>query len=319
MRVAFGGRIARDLITKRVGAMPGIAFTAVGDLTELVPLLSTSEVLIVSDPRGEEGTLLAAGLREPTSTVRWVQVVSAGVDGLLAHDIPASILVTNQGGAVAPMVAEHTLALMLAMARQIGPIYANSQRHVWQKSFDPPLTSLERRTVTIVGMGNVGRQIARRAKSFDMPVIGVSRLAKAEPLADEMFALSDLHAALGRADIVVVCLALAPQTVHLIDAAALAAMKPGAWLINVARGETVDGVALKAALASGHLARAAIDVTEPEPLPPGDPLWDAPNLIVSPHAAGAGGRFTSERIAATVIDNLERYIAGKPLLHQVNF
>jgi phosphoglycerate dehydrogenase-like enzyme len=319
MRVAFAGRIARELIVKRLEAMPNVEFTAVGDLTELVPLLPTTDVLIVSDPRGAEGAALAAGLCDPKSAVRWIQVVSAGADGLLAHEIPPSITVTNQGGAVAPNVAEHTLALMLALARQIGPIYEASQRHEWQKTFDPPTTTLERRTLAIVGMGNVGRHIARRAKSFDMSIVGVSRTAKAEPLADEMFALADLHAALGRADIVVICLALTPGTVHLIDAAGLAAMKAGAWLINVSRGETVDGAALRAALISGHIGRAALDVTEPEPLPPGDLLWAAPNLIISPHAGGGGGRFTSERISAMVVDNLERYMSGKPLLHQVEF
>jgi phosphoglycerate dehydrogenase-like enzyme len=318
IRVAFGGRIARREVTQRLEAMPGIAFTAVGDLTELPPLVSTSDVLVVSDPRGAEGAVLAAALRAPDSSVRWIQCVSAGVDGLLGPGIPQSIVLTNQGGAVAPTVAEHAMALLLGLSRQIGPIYERSKQGTWDKEFTPPLFALEGRTLAIVGFGNVGREIARRAKAFEMRVLGLARSPKADPSADAMAPLDDLHSVLAQADAVAVCLALGSTTRHLMNAAAFAACKPGSLLINVSRGETVDPIALRAALESGALGGAAIDVTETEPLPAGDPLWGAPNLIISPHVAGGGGAFTGRRIAATVADNIERYQRNEPLRHVVS-
>ena len=318
MRVAFGGRIARKDVIERVSAMPGIAFTAVGDLTELAPLVGATDVLVISDPRGAEGEVLAAALRRPENAVRWVQIVSAGVDGLVSHGIPSSLVITNQGGALAPQVAEHAMALLLGIARQIGPIYERSHRHTWDRVFAPAIFSLEGRVLAIAGFGNIGRELARRAKSFDMRVLGLARSPKDEPFADEMHPLTALHAVLGRADVVAVCIALGPSTRRLIDARAFAACKPGALLINVSRGETIDPVALRAALESGRLAGAAVDVTDIEPLPDGDPLWGSPNLIVSPHVAGGGGAFTGKRIADMVVDNLQRYQRGEPLLHVVD-
>ena len=317
LRVAFGGRIARDEITKQLSAMPGVAFTAVGDLTELVPLVHENDVLVISDPRGNEGKVLAEALRAPGSAVKWIQCVSAGVDGLLSQGIPGSILITNQGGAVAPTVAEHAMALMLGMARQIGPTYDRSRAGTWDSKFERPIMALEGRTLAVIGFGNIGRNVARRAKAFDMQVLGLARAPHDEAFADEMHPLSALHAVLARADVVVVCVASVPATHYLMDAAAFAACKPGALFINVTRGETVDPTALRAALESGKLAAAAIDVTETEPLPDGDPLWATPNLIISPHVAGAGGTRTGIRIVATVIENLGRYLRNEALLHTV--
>jgi phosphoglycerate dehydrogenase-like enzyme len=136
-------------------------------------------------------------------------------------------------------------------------------------------------------------------------------------LADEMHPLEQLHAVLARADVIAVCVGLGPTTKRLIDAQAFAAAKPGAVLINVSRGEVVDPVALRASLESGRLAGAAVDVTDIEPLPDGDPLWGAPNLIISPHVGGAGSPFTGKRIADVVVDNLERYQRGEPLRNLV--
>jgi len=317
LNVAFAGRIARQEVSKRLATMPGITFTAVGDLTELVPLVSTTDVLVVSDPRGTEGGILAAALRTPESKVRWIQCVSAGVDGLIGPGVPESIVITNQGGAVAPTVAEHAMALLLGMSRQIGPIYERSKQGIWDREFTPPLLALEGLTLAIIGYGNVGREIARRAKAFEMRIHGLARSLKADPLADAMSPLEDLHAVLAQADVSVMCLALNPTTRHLMNAAAFAACKRGALFINVSRGETVDPVALRAALESGALGGAAVDVTEVEPLPPGDTLWGAPNLIISPHVAGGGGTFTGRRIAATVATNVERFLQNEPLRHVV--
>jgi phosphoglycerate dehydrogenase-like enzyme len=317
LRVAFGGRIAREEVRNRLSAMPEIAFTEVGDLTEIAPLVDRNDVLVISDPRGAEGKVLADALRGPNNAVRWIQCVSAGVDGIVSQGIPASIVITNQGGAVAPTVAEHAMALLLGMARQIGPTYERSLRGTWDPKFTPPIMALEGRTLAVVGFGNIGRNVARRAKAFDMQILGLARAPHDEEFADEMHALTELHAVLARADAVVVCVASVPETHYLMNAAAFAACKKGALFVNVTRGDTVDSLALRAALESGQLGGAAIDVTETEPLPDGDPLWKTPNLIISPHVAGAGGTRTGSRIVATVVENLGRYLRNEPLLHKV--
>jgi phosphoglycerate dehydrogenase-like enzyme len=317
LRVAFGGRIARGEVRERLSTMPEIIFTEVGDLTEIARLVDRNDVLVISDPRGLEGKVLAEALRGPNNAVRWIQCVSAGVDGIVSQGIPPSIVITNQGGATAPTVAEHAMALLLGMARQIGPTYERSQRRTWDPNFTPPIFALEGRTLAIVGFGNIGRNVARRAKAFDMQILGLARAPHDEPFADEMHPLTELRPVLARADAVVVCVASAPETHYLMNAAAFAACKPGALFINITRGNTVDSAALRAALESGQLGGAAIDVTETEPLPDGDPLWKVPNLVISPHVGGAGGSRTGGRIVATVVENLGRYLRNEPLLHRV--
>jgi phosphoglycerate dehydrogenase-like enzyme len=218
---------------------------------------------------------------------------------------------------VAPAVADHAMALILAMARRIDEICANSARGEWNKAFKVPVFSLEGRTVAVVGFGNIGREVARRARGFGVKVLGLSRSGAPDPLADEMHPMADLHAVLGKADIIVLCVASSARTRHIMNAAAFAAARKGALFVNVTRGETVDQAALHEALASGHLGGAAIDVTEPEPLPAGDPLWSAPNLLISPHTAGGGSTGGGRRIAAVVTENLARFRTGRELINQV--
>jgi phosphoglycerate dehydrogenase-like enzyme len=148
-------------------------------------------------------------------------------------------------------------------------------------------------------------------------VLGLSRSARPDPLADEMHPLTELHAVLARADIAVLTVASSAETRHIMDADAFAAIRKGALFVNVTRGETVDQAALRAALESGRLAGAAIDVTDPEPLPDGDPLWSVPNLLISPHVAGGGSTGGGARIAAVVTENLARLRDGRDLLNRV--
>jgi phosphoglycerate dehydrogenase-like enzyme len=295
----------------------GLDLLTAGEVADAVRMAADSDALIISDPRGDDGRALAAALRQPGCKVRWIQVLSAGYDGLAANGVPPGIVVTNQGGAVAPAVADHAMAMILAMARRIDEIAARSAAGIWDKAFSKPVFSLEDKTVAIVGFGNIGREVARRARGFGVTVLGLSRTAVVDPLADEMHPLSDLHQVLGRADIIVLCVASSARTRHIMDAAAFAAAKKGALFVNVTRGETVDQAALREALVSGQLGGAAIDVTEPEPLPPDDPLWAAPNLLISPHTAGGGSTGGGRRIAAVVVENLERFRAGRALINQV--
>jgi phosphoglycerate dehydrogenase-like enzyme len=151
-----------------------------------------------------------------------------------------------------------------------------------------------------------------------MKLVGVTRTATPNPLVDEVRPLSALHDALRGADAIVVALALTEQTHHLIGREAFAVCKPSALLVNVARGGLVDPAALRDALTSGRIAGAGLDVTEPEPLPADDPLWDCPNLIISGHFAGGGSLRAQERLAAGAADNLARLVAGQPLLNEAS-
>lgn len=316
MRIVFATKVARAPVLKALQALPGVDLETCDDLSAVAPLALDADALVISDPRGADGKAIAAALRDPECRVRWVQILTAGIEGLMAHGVPEHVVVTNQGGAVAPAVAEHGMMMLLAMARRTGDIIARSSRHEWSKDFSPPVMSLEGKVLAIVGFGNIGLQLARRAAGFDMEIIGVSRSLTSSPLAAEMHPMSALHQVLGRADAVALCVASSPATRHLMNQAAFKAIRKGALFINLTRGETVDQAALRNALVSGQLGGAFIDVTEPEPLPADDPLWDTPNLLISPHTAGAGSNRTGLRIAQVVSDNFARFSAGEALLHR---
>ncbi|MBL0419855.1 D-2-hydroxyacid dehydrogenase [Ramlibacter sp. AW1] len=318
MKVVLASRVALDPVLSVLKSQPEIELIHCRDHGEVPRALEGADLAVLSDPKGAEGPPIVRALQQPGRTVRWVQVTTAGADGLLMHGpLPPELVLTNQGGAVAPTVAEHAMAMILAMTRQMPTILARSSRREWIKEFSPPLMALEGRTLAIVGYGHLGRQVAKRARGFDLKIVGLSRSLTSDPLADEMLPLERLHDALARADVVAVTVASVPATRHLLDATAFQTMKRGALLVNVSRGETVDQVALRAALQDGRLAGAFIDVADPEPLPADDPLWDAPNLIVSPHSAGHGGTRTGARIAQTLTENLARFRAGQPLLHRL--
>jgi phosphoglycerate dehydrogenase-like enzyme len=168
--------------------------------------------------------------------------------------------------------------------------------------------------VCVVGLGAIGREVARKVRAFDGRVIAVSRAGTPGGDIAQVFARERIGEALAMADAVVICTSSDPRSFHLIDAAALAAMRPEAFLVNVARGDIVDGAALVATLQAGRLAGAALDVTEIEPLPPDSPLWDLPNLIITPHIAG-GGLSGYAQQQALFGKNLLRFAAGESLLN----
>jgi phosphoglycerate dehydrogenase-like enzyme len=261
-----------------------------------------------------------AALRSPGNTVRWLHFISAGLEGYEELGWPPGVTVTYAGGGVAPTVAEHAMALMLAMARRVPDmVRVIMPPHAWDRALiAPKARSLEGGTLVIVGYGHIGHQLAKRARAFDMHVVTVSRSQRLDGHVDEALPLAQLHAALGRADVIVVSIALTPETTHLIGEREFASCKPGALLVNVARGAVLDQGALVRALHSGQIGGAAVDVTDPEPLPADDPLWDCPNLIVSPHFAGSGSPHSVRRLASGVADNARRLLAGEPLQHVVS-
>src|SRR6267378_1478151 len=256
--------------------------------------------------------------------LKWIHSTAAGVAQLIYPELRDSgILVTNPSGIFSVPMAEHTMGLLLALARNF-PDAVRQQDHAhWsqQELWDKPqhLTEINGKVLLIVGYGSIGREVAKRAKAFEMRVWGVTRSGEGDGThAEKIFSAAKLHAALQDADYVLICAPETAETKHLIGTAQIARMKRGARLINVGRGSLLDENALVQALDSGALGGAALDVAQTEPLPEESPLWKAPNLFITPHTSGVSDRLW-DRQAAILIELLERWFDGRELFNRVDF
>ena len=259
------------------------------------------------------GWELPSHLLQAANRLRWMHASGAGVERYeLAQIAARGVMLTNSSGVSAPNMAEHVLGMMIALTRCFPRLLRAQTQRVWRdEATHREVGELQGQTVLVVGIGEIGRAVAQRAAAFGMRVNGLRRRAGESPPAgfDNVFAIGDLHAALAEADHVVVTL---PSTSHsrgLFDAAAFAAMKPGAAIYNVGRGPVIDTAALIAALESGHLGGAGLDVTDPEPLPADSPLWDMENVLITAHTSGATPRYW-ERQADLIADNIRRIQRG---------
>jgi D-2-hydroxyacid dehydrogenase (NADP+) len=268
-------------------------------------------------------SLRAEQLKDATK-LKWIHSTAAGVAQLMYPELRNSgIMVTNPSGIFSVPMAEHTMGLLLALARNFPDSVRGQDRAQWsqQEIWDKPqhLTELNGKVLLIVGYGSIGREVAKRAKAFDMRVWGVTRSGKGEQAhAERIFAAAQLLEALPGADYVLICAPETAETKHLISAAEIASMKRGARLINVGRGSLLDETALVQALESGVLGGAALDVTATEPLPPESLLWKAPNLFITPHTSGVSDRLW-DRQTGILIELLERWFAGQELFNRVDF
>lgn len=269
------------------------------------------------------GTALRPRNFASAARVRWVHSTAAGVGHVLFPELVESpILVTNARGMHARSMAEHVLGLMLAFTRRLHVSRDAQHERRWAQGElvrgAPSFEELHGATLGIVGFGHIGRAVATAASAFGMRVLAVRRRPAADPApADEQWGPERLGELLERSDWVVLAAPHTGETERLIGAAEFARLKPGARLVNVARGALVDEEALVAALRSGRLAGAALDVTAEEPLPPESPLWSHPEVILTPHTSGVGPRFW-ERVAEQFADNLRRFLAGEPLENVVD-
>jgi len=286
----------------------------VRSLEELEARLPEADVLLVS---GMWRNHLAA----KAPRLKFIQSISAGVDqydkAVLAG---AGIRLASAQGANANAVSEHAMSLILAQARLLPQARDNQVKQHWRGMIGD-LTQREDelggKTLLVVGIGRIGGRLARLAKAFDMKVVGLRQdPSKGSEGADEIHGMDALHAQLGRADIVALTCALTPETRGLMNAAAFAAMKPGATLVNVARGAVCDEAALIAALASGQLGQAALDVTAEEPLAGASPLWAMPNVFITPHTGGETRAYEGN-VLDLLEANLPRLRAGEKLVNQV--
>src|SRR5467141_3780720 len=255
--------------------------------------------------------------------LKWIHSTAAGVAQLMYPELRDSgILVTNPSGIFSVPMAEHTMGLLIALARNF-PDSVRYQDHAhWsqQELWDKPqhLTEINGKVLLIVGYGSIGREVAKRARAFEMRVWGVTRSGEGDRThAEKIFAAAKLHEVLPAADYVLITAPETVETRHLIGVAEITRMKRGARLINVGRGSLLDEGALLRALESGALGGAAIDVAKLEPLPAESPLWKAPNLLITPHTSGVSDRLW-DRQAGVLLELLERWFDGQELFNRVD-
>lgn len=257
------------------------------------------------------------------SSLEWVQSPSAGVESYLYPEFTNSeVMLTNAKGCYGPAISEHTFGLLFTLTRNLGNQNRNMARGIWQRDTEG-MVEMKGKTMGIVGLGGIGSQIARRARAMDMHVLAVDIVPKYKEqigdICDEVRLVQDggLEWLLSRSDVIVSAAPHTKDSEGMFGEEQFNKMKQGAYLINVSRGKLVRTPDLVGALKSGHLAGAGLDVTDPEPLPPGHALWAFPNVIITSHISGAS-QYSSERMQEVFVSNAERFVKGLPMLNQVD-
>jgi phosphoglycerate dehydrogenase-like enzyme len=251
----------------------------------------------------------------PAVRLELLQIAGAGVDPLFpAQGLRGATTIANCRGLHADAVREHVLALLLAFARDLPRALAQQARREWQSFACPPLAG---KTLVLLGHGAIGARVAVAARGFGLRVLAVTRSGRAAPGLDAVFESAELELAVRAADYFVICAPLTPQTRGLVDARVLAALPAHAVVINVSRGALLDHTALEAALRAQRLAGAALDVVDPEPLPPASSLWHCPRLWITPHVAGHEPSYLA-KVFEAFATNVARLRRGEAALETVS-
>jgi phosphoglycerate dehydrogenase-like enzyme len=319
-----GGTLPLSYLAGRLDDEELATLQALAPNVTFVTGLSDEEAIArAAEFQGADAHVLDEEFLAAATNLRWVQAWSAGVDsylqleGLRDND---RIVFTNMQGVHGPVIAEHVFAMLLSLTRNLPQLGEAQRAGTWDRSGIAEMGALAGRTIFVVGMGGIGSQVARRAHCFDMTVLATVRDPSGRELPEyvaELGGADDLDRFLSMADVVVVTLPLTDETRGLFDAEKFALMPAGSWFVNVGRGPIVVTDDLVEALASGHLAGAALDVTDPEPLPDGHPLWGMENVIVTPHVS-SWAELTSERRWEILQANMQAFAAGEPLINVVD-
>lgn len=247
-------------------------------------------------------------LIKKAANLQWIQALGTGVDSIVGlPSLTKNVLVTSIRGIHGPQMSELAILLMLALTRRFPDMVRNQDEAVWDRW---PAELLLQKKVGILGLGVVGEEIARKCKAFGMTVYGINRSKKQVDAADRFFGLDGLRTVAREVDFFIIVVPLTPETRGMVGAEVISAMKPTAFLLNLARGEVVDEKALIQALELGTIAGAALDVFYEEPLPHGHPFWKMKNVIVTPHIGGTS-TFYVRQVLPIFQENLRRYLRGE--------
>jgi len=329
--IELGIPVSSKPVRERPGWRPPHIVLVSEQLHELLPQLKQAApgVKLIEFPTATAGDIAAADaligicsdeVLGQAKRLEWIQWAAAGVERCVHQPLvrERGLLVTNAQRVAGPSMAEHVLAMMLALSRHLGDFLRAQQQAHWVKDEAPELEDLEGRTLLVVGLGGIGTEVARRAHAFGMRVIATRASGHSGPdfvsyvgTPDELLKLAH------EADFLANCAPLTKETTGIFNREFFAALKPGAYFLSVGRGRSTVTADLIAALASGRLAGAGLDVTDPEPLPADSPLWRLPNVIITPHISG-NSPATEEQYATLLTENLRRYVAGEPMLAVVD-
>jgi phosphoglycerate dehydrogenase-like enzyme len=249
---------------------------------------------------------VSAELLRAMPHLQWIQALTTGVDRLLGLPVPAHVRICSARGVHGPQMSELAILLMLALGRDFPRMLDNRRQGRWERWPQPVLTD---QTLLIVGLGLIGEMLAQRSRALGMRVIGCSNGRAQVPGFERVAPRAQLAELAAQADFVTVLTPYEPATHQLIDATVLAAMKPSAYLLNLARGPVIDEAALIETLRAGRIAGAALDVFEREPPDPDNPLWTLPNVIMTPHIGGMSTRYAQD-LAPLLVANLRAFLAG---------
>lgn len=303
-------------IRDALAAYPDVEFAVAKNDAELPAALAGAEAILVANRTYTEEP--AKLIRDHGSDLRWIAFMTSGIDKAVANGLPSGVTVTNMAGLRAFSVAEQALYLMLALMRGARASEKAQQAAEWARiPLTPLMDNLTGKHLLIVGTGAIGQDIARKAKAFDMRVTGISR--RTDPLDnfDRLRPRHELIAAAGEADVLMVAALAEEDTFGMISREVIAALPPHAHIVNIARGSLIDETALMDALEAGKLAGAGLDVQEEEPVPAGHRLWSLDNVIITPHLGGAGSGGLGVTHASLFTENLDLWLAGKPLVKVV--
>jgi phosphoglycerate dehydrogenase-like enzyme len=298
------------------GVAPNAEIIAAANETEALKSIATADIFV---------GLCTPAIIEAGRNLKWMQLISAGADACSRQLQQRNILLTNMQAIYGPQVSEHAMALLLSLSRKLPRYALEQQSGQWKdRPADPAailaagMFELDGKNLLIVGLGGIGTEIARKAHAFGMHVRATRNSGRDKPDFVEYVGLAPEAIELAKwADVVINVTPLTPDTRGMFNATFFAAMKPSAHFINVGRGESVVTADLVDALRNKRIAGAALDVTDPEPLPPGHPLWSMPNVVLMPHTA-AGSDQVTQRALALVVENIRRYVNGEKMLSVVD-
>jgi len=308
LNILLRAEVSDGLLARLAALAPGSRILTGKDLQDDPGLIAEADVCL--------GRLTAEQFSR-AGRLKWLQCYSAGMDwaqNQAARSHPA--VLTNARIHAAP-ISEHVFGMLLMLAHRLHLAHEHKLAGRWQRPDIERVAVLEGKTLCVLGLGVIGRRCARLGKAFGMRVVGVRRSGRPTPNVAEVFTPERLHDALAEADVVMNILPGTGATAGMVDAAAFSAMKRGAVFLNAGRGGTVDTAALVEALRQGQLAGACLDVTDPEPLPAGHPLWAMPNVLITAHYSGTHPGYDG-KVEALFLDNLRRFLGGRPLRNVVD-